>query len=66
MIHVIGNAALDSVIRVNRFPRPGETVVALGAAEDLAPIRRSPGRAAAPPFASSPQSALTPRASAFA
>ena len=35
MIHVIGNAALDSVIRVNRLPRPGETVVALGAAEDL-------------------------------
>ncbi|MGB7976956.1 MAG: ribokinase [Roseiarcus sp.] len=35
MIHVIGNAAVDSVIRVERFPRPGETIVALGAAEDL-------------------------------
>jgi len=35
MIHVIGNAAIDSVIRVERFPRPGETIVALGAAEDL-------------------------------
>jgi ribokinase len=35
MIHVIGNAAVDSVIRVERFPRPGETVVALGASEDL-------------------------------
>jgi ribokinase len=35
MIHVIGNAAIDSVIRVERFPRPGETIVALGASEDL-------------------------------
>ena len=35
MIHVIGNAAIDSVIRVDRFPRPGETIVALGASEDL-------------------------------
>jgi ribokinase len=32
---VIGNAAVDSVIRVERFPRPGETIVALGASEDL-------------------------------
>jgi ribokinase len=35
MIHVIGNAAVDSVIRVERFPRPGETIVALEASEDL-------------------------------
>jgi ribokinase len=35
MIHVIGNAAVDIVIRVERFPRPGETIVALGASEDL-------------------------------
>ena len=35
MIHVIGNAAVDTVIRVNMLPRPGETVVALGASEDL-------------------------------
>ena len=35
MIHVIGNAAVDSVIRVERVPRPGETIVALGASEDL-------------------------------
>jgi ribokinase len=35
MIHVIGNAAVDSVIRVERFPRRGETIVALGASEDL-------------------------------
>ena len=35
MIYVIGNAAVDSVIRVDRFPRPGETIVALGASEDL-------------------------------
>ncbi len=35
MIHVIGNAAVDSVIRVDRFPRPGETIVARGASEDL-------------------------------
>ena len=35
MIHVIGNAAVDSLIRVDRFPRAGETIVALGASEDL-------------------------------
>jgi ribokinase len=35
MIHVIGNVAVDSVIRVDRFPRPGETIVALAASEDL-------------------------------
>ncbi len=35
MIHVIGNAAVDSVIRVDKLPRPGETIVALGASEDL-------------------------------
>lgn len=35
MIHVIGNAAIDTVVRLDRFPRPGETVIALGAAEDL-------------------------------
>jgi ribokinase len=35
MIHVIGNAAVDSVIRVKRLPRPGETIVALGSSEDL-------------------------------
>ncbi len=35
MIHVIGNAAVDSVVRVKRLPRPDETIVALGASEDL-------------------------------
>jgi ribokinase len=35
MIHVIGNAAVDSVIRVERFAHPGETIVALGAADYL-------------------------------
>jgi ribokinase len=35
MIHVIGNAAVDSLIRVERFPQPGETIVALRASEDL-------------------------------
>jgi ribokinase len=36
MIHVIGNATIDTVIRLARFPLPGETVVAeQGAAEDL-------------------------------
>jgi ribokinase len=35
MIHVIGNAAVDSVIQVDRLPRPGETIVALQASEDL-------------------------------
>ena len=27
MIQVIGNAAVDNVIRVESFPRPGETIV---------------------------------------
>lgn len=35
MIHVIGNAALDMIIRIARFPRPGETLAALSAADDL-------------------------------
>ena len=35
MIHVVGNAAIDTIIRVDRFPQPGETIVALGAVEDL-------------------------------
>ena len=35
MIQVIGNAAVDTLIRVDRFPQPGETIVALGAADDL-------------------------------
>jgi ribokinase len=35
MIQVIGNAAVDTVIRLDRFPQPGETIVALGAADDL-------------------------------
>jgi ribokinase len=35
MIHVIGNAAVDTLIRLERLPRPGETVIARGAVEDL-------------------------------
>lgn len=35
MIHVIGNAAIDTIIRLERLPLPGETVIAEGAAEDL-------------------------------
>jgi ribokinase len=35
MIQVIGNAAVDSVIRVNTLPQPGETILALGASENL-------------------------------
>jgi len=36
MIHVIGNATIDTVIRLARFPLPGETVVAeQGTTEDL-------------------------------
>lgn len=35
MIHVVGNAAIDTVFRVDRFPLPGETVIADGLAEDL-------------------------------
>ncbi len=35
MIHVVGNAAVDTVIRVDRFPQPGETIIARGASDDL-------------------------------
>ena len=35
MIHVVGNAAIDTILRVDRFPRPRETVVALGNSDDL-------------------------------
>jgi len=35
MIHVIGNAAIDAVLHVDRFPRPGETIVARAHSEDL-------------------------------
>jgi len=35
MIHVVGNAAIDTVIRVDRFPQPGETIVARSVADDL-------------------------------
>ncbi|HZZ60298.1 MAG TPA: PfkB family carbohydrate kinase [Roseiarcus sp.] len=35
MIHVVGNAAIDTVIRVDHLPQRGETIVALGAADDL-------------------------------
>jgi len=35
MIHVIGNAAIDAILSVDRFPRPGETIVARAASEDL-------------------------------
>jgi ribokinase len=35
MIHVIGNAAVDTIIRMARFPRPGETLIAELAADDL-------------------------------
>jgi ribokinase len=64
MIHVIGNAAVDSVIRVERFPRRGETIVALGASEDLG--GKGANQAAARRFALSPGSVTTRWASAFA
>ena len=35
MIHVVGNAAVDAIIRVERFPLPGETIVGRGLTEDL-------------------------------
>lgn len=35
MIHVIGNAAADMIVRIPRFPRPGETLVAESAMDDL-------------------------------
>jgi ribokinase len=34
-IHVIGNACVDTTFRVDRLPRPGETINAEGIAEDL-------------------------------
>ena len=35
MIHVIGNAAIDTILHIDRFPRPGETIVARALTEDL-------------------------------
>ncbi len=35
MIHVVGNAAIDTILSVERLPRPGETIVARGVVEDL-------------------------------
>lgn len=35
MIHVVGNAAVDTVMRVDRFPQPDETTIARGASDDL-------------------------------
>lgn len=35
MIHVVGNAAMDTIFRVDRFPLPGETIVARDVSEDL-------------------------------
>lgn len=34
-VHVVGNACLDTLYRLQRFPEPGETIVADGMAEDL-------------------------------
>jgi sugar/nucleoside kinase (ribokinase family) len=65
MIHVIGNAAVDSVIRVERFPRPGETIVVLGASEDLGGKGANQAVVAERRFALSPRSAMTRWASAF-
>ena len=35
MLHVVGNAAIDTVFRVDRFPLPGETIVATAMVEDI-------------------------------
>jgi ribokinase len=35
MIYVVGNAGIDTVFRVERFPLPGETIVARDMAEDI-------------------------------
>ncbi|KAB2866908.1 MAG: ribokinase [Bauldia sp.] len=35
MIHVVGNAAIDTIYRVERFPLPGETIIANGMTEDI-------------------------------
>lgn len=35
MLYVVGNVAIDTVFRVERFPLPGETIVATAMAEDI-------------------------------
>ena len=35
MIHVVGNAAIDTILSVERFPKPGETIVATESSDDL-------------------------------
>jgi ribokinase len=35
MLHVVGNVAIDTVFRVDRFPLPGETIVATAMVEDI-------------------------------
>jgi ribokinase len=35
MLHVVGNVAIDTVFAVDRFPLPGETIVAAAMAEDI-------------------------------
>lgn len=35
MIHVVGNAGIDTIFRVDRFPLPGETLVARAMREDI-------------------------------
>jgi hypothetical protein len=69
MMHVVGNVAVDTVVRMARFPQPGETIIADGADEDMggkgsnqAVVIARP----ACPCASSPRSATRPRARACA
>jgi len=66
MIHVVGNVAIDTLLRVDSFPRPGETIVARSALEDLcgkganqAVVLARCGQTSAPP----PRLAATPPAS---
>lgn len=35
MLHVVGNVAIDTVFTVDRFPLPGETIVAAAMVEDI-------------------------------
>jgi ribokinase len=35
MLHVVGNVAIDTIFRVDRFPLPGETIVATAMVEDI-------------------------------
>ena len=64
MIHVIGNAAIDTILHIDRFPRPGETIVARGACRRSRRQRRQSSdrrRALRGPMSGSPRHSATTR-----